>query len=106
MSNREHREDTLPLASPDGPRTNLHPSLPRGGLYRQTKRDISNLRKQEVALVARYELCRERIKKLLLNRGFSPAAAADEMDHSPDDDNDDEPLKPRKVCRVGPAGLC
>jgi len=55
-----------------------------------------------VALVARYELCRERIKKLLLNKGFSPAAAAAvEVDHSPDGSNN-EPHKPRKVSRVGP----
>lgn len=62
-----------------------------------------------MALVARYELCRERIKKLLLNKGFSPAAAEEiEINHSPgdnDNDNGNEPVKPRKVCRVGPAGF-
>ncbi|CAM9148969.1 unnamed protein product, partial [Ectocarpus sp. 13 AM-2016] len=47
----------------------------------KTKREISNLRKLEASLAARYELCVERIKKLLLSRGFSPAVAQG-MDHS------------------------
>eukprot|EP00752_Nemacystus_decipiens_P006453 g5812.t1 len=58
----------------------------------KTKRTISNLRRQEVSLMARYELCVERIKKLLLNRGFSPAVAL-VADNSPDDN---QPMRPRK----------
>lgn len=47
--------------------------------------------------MARYEQCVERIKKLLLNRGFSPAVAA-EADHSPDTN---QPKQPRKVNGAG-----
>ncbi|CAM9473969.1 unnamed protein product, partial [Pylaiella littoralis] len=58
------------VAAITGKNTEIYKLLPP-----RIKRNISNLRRLDAALVARYEACLERIKKLLLSRGFAPAVA-------------------------------